>query len=59
MIPDTPNPGSDEAVSLGCTCPIGDNARGRGAWGSSGEDAVFWQDENCPLHGATDERKTR
>jgi len=46
-----PNPGSDEAIAQGCTCPVLDNAHGRGAWGSSGEDAVFWMNADCPLHG--------
>ena len=40
-----PNPGSDEAVSRGCTCPVGDNARGRGLPGGT-----FWINEGCPLH---------
>jgi len=31
--------------------PVLDNAHGRGAWGSSGDDAVFWISETCPLHG--------
>lgn len=51
-----PNPGSDEAVEQGCTCPVLDNARGRGAWGSSVENAIFWRREDCPLHG-TKEKK--
>jgi len=45
-----PNPGSPEAVKQGCKCPILDNANGRGAYGSSGDDAVFWIAESCPLH---------
>ena len=49
-----PNPGSDEARELGCRCPVLDNAHGRGAWGTSGDDAVFWTSETCPLHGWTD-----
>lgn len=51
-----PNPGSDDAVAAGCTCPVMDNARGRGAWFSSGPDAVFYQNEQCPLHGTTQEK---
>ena len=43
-------PGSDEAIKQGCTCPIYDNAGGRGAWGSEGENAVFWVSGDCPLH---------
>ncbi len=52
MTADIPgNPGSAAAVKRGCRCPIIDNAHGRGAWGSSGDDAVFWISETCPLHG--------
>jgi hypothetical protein len=49
--PLVPNPGSPEAVAAGCRCPELDNGRGRGAWGTSGPDAVFWLDAGCPLHG--------
>ncbi|TQE94110.1 MAG: hypothetical protein FKY71_17830 [Spiribacter salinus] len=52
---DTPNPGSDEAAERGCLCPRFDNAKGRGAGGSEGEDAMFWIAPSCPLHG---ERET-
>ena len=43
------SPGSDEAVAAGCLCPVLDNARGRGAWGSDGE--TFLRAADCPLHG--------
>ena len=42
-----PNPGSDEAVARGCTCPVLDNARGRGAAYNEG---TFWINDACPLH---------
>jgi len=29
-----------------------DNAHGRGARGTSGDDAEFWISAACPLHGA-------
>lgn len=45
-----PTPGSDEARRLACCCPVMDNARGRGAWGTSGPDAVFWINSACVLH---------
>ena len=46
-----PNPGSDEACELGCTCPVLDNAHGRGC-GRVGEDGkpLFWVSGNCPIH---------
>jgi hypothetical protein len=40
-----PNPGSDEAVNQGCTCPVLDNGRGLGLPGGN-----FWFSEDCPLH---------
>lgn len=54
---DTPPPGSPEAVALGCTCPILDNARGAGHFGD-GERFGWWTSADCPLHGA-DKRESR
>lgn len=45
---DTPNPGSDEAVAAGCTCPRMDNGCGHGAYGTAG---LFWYSGSCPIHG--------
>lgn len=42
-----PNPGSDEAVRRGCTCPQIDNEHGRGYRGGPG----FAISEKCRLHG--------
>ena len=42
-----PNPGSDEAIEQGCTCPVMDNGHGRGAYGMAGQ---FWITDGCPLH---------
>ena len=50
----TPNPGSDEAVAAGCTCPVMDNARGRGipiTTDEGGIEIAFWMSGDCPLHG--------
>jgi hypothetical protein len=44
---DKPNPGSDEAIKQGCTCPVLDNAHGKGRMLQPG---VFWMSEGCPLH---------
>lgn len=42
-----PNPGSKEAIALGCKCPVLDNGHGKGsAWGLG----VFWISEACGLH---------
>lgn len=45
-----PNPGSDEARALGCTCPIMDNNRGK--WKPWPGD--WWINEGCPLHWPID-----
>ena len=42
-----PNPGSDEAIEKGCTCPVLDNAHGRGFNGGK-----FWIAQGCMLHHA-------
>lgn len=44
------NPGSPDAVDMGCRCPIMDNHYGRGI--PCGDDEPkFWVTPNCPLHG--------
>lgn len=46
-----PNPGSDEAVALGCKCPRIDNGYGRGCGRVDGEGKpLFWRSSNCALH---------
>ncbi len=44
-----PDPGSNEAVSRGCTCPILDNAHGEGWLVGSGE-IVYFISQGCPIH---------
>ncbi len=41
-------PGSDEAVTAGCRCPILDNQHGYGYWSKD----IFVMDADCPLHGS-------
>lgn len=41
------NPGSDEAIDLGCTCPVLDNGRGSEELGKT---RGFWIAGGCPLH---------
>jgi hypothetical protein len=54
-----PNPGSKEALDWGCTCPVMDNAHGRGVpWPRDGgkdpkEHPSFYITEGCPLHSKT------
>lgn len=42
-----PNPGSKEAVKLGCTCPVLDNGYGND---EIGKIRGFWITQNCPVH---------
>ena len=52
---DRPSPGSDAAVEQGCTCPVLDNAHGKGfLWDGA---KVFWITDSCPLHGKRNKRK--
>ena len=46
----TPNPGSTEAYSQGCSCAVLENAHGRGAYEIDGV-PQFWYDAACPMHG--------
>jgi hypothetical protein len=47
-----PNPGSAEAVDLGCLCARMDNAHGKGII-LNGE-RVWWITADCPIHGNPD-----
>ena len=44
-----PNPGSIEAIDLGCICPRMDNSSGSGAFIIDGE-PQFWYTLGCPIH---------
>lgn len=48
MPTNNPNPGSDEAVKLGCKCAQIDNSYGRGYMGQKD---IFVITEICPMHG--------
>ena len=43
-----PNPGSDEAIKEGCTCPVLDNYHGRGFFIDGKR--CFYISETCPVH---------
>lgn len=51
-IDNLPNPGSPEAVEMGCLCPERDNGNGAGCYrrAPNGE-PQFIHDPDCPLHG--------
>lgn len=51
VIVNIPNPGSEEAIKQGCSCPVLDNNHGRGVSQGGGE-PLFWMDDGCILHGA-------
>lgn len=52
----TPNPGSKEALAIGCMCPALDNSHGKGAFGGMARDGnnevLFWISQICPIHGS-------
>jgi hypothetical protein len=46
-------PGSLEAISAGCSCPVMDNAYGHGRGvDSETQKPIFVYSELCPIHGA-------
>ena len=54
MMSTKPNPGSDEALTVGCKCPVLDNAHGRGYRGGVKDEhgeTMFVMSTDCPLHG--------
>lgn len=54
MTDETPKPGSDEAVKLGCACPVMDNHHGAGFPAldeDGGRRTAYWIAAQCPLHG--------
>ena len=48
VVPVVPNPGSDEAIKLGCICPVMDNHHGYGIPSDAGP--LFWYTSGCPVH---------
>ena len=54
------NPGSDEAIAAGCTCPVIDNGYGRGCMDGVKDEqgrTVFVIRLDCPLHGIAEEHE--
>jgi len=55
-----PNPGSPEAVDIGCTCPRMDNSYGRGYMGGVKDpegNTVFVIAQGCPIHNMRNEHE--
>lgn len=46
-----PNPGSTQAVMIGCLCPRMDNCWGEGCYRDKDGEPVFIINNHCPLHG--------
>lgn len=45
------NPGSKEAIELGCVCPVTDNHYGKGFYMSQSDtEPKFWISGECTLH---------
>ena len=48
-----PNPGSTEALDMGCRCPVIDNNHGRSpVYVDEHGQSQWWINEECPLHGS-------
>jgi hypothetical protein len=45
-----PNPGSKEAIALGCSCPVSDNGNGLGAYIDKRGHRIFWYNYDCKVH---------
>ena len=43
------NPGSEDAIKLGCKCPVLDNWNGKGR-GGNGKEHGWLISGNCPIH---------
>lgn len=51
-----PNPGSNEAISLGCTCPVLDNGHGDE---DLGRIRGFYITHGCPVHHPLESQQKR
>ena len=53
-----PNPGTQEAMALGCICPVIDNNHGKGIQikKDTKTETVFWHNADCPIHGLDSEK---
>jgi len=49
-----PNPGSAEAITQGCKCPVLDNGYGKGCGQEIGGRPAFWINAECPVHSWKD-----
>jgi hypothetical protein len=56
--PKIPNPGSDEALDLGCTCPVMDNGHGKG-YMKIKKQLFFVIQDNCPIHNTLIRKKDK
>lgn len=54
-----PNPGSIEARSKGCKCPMMDNGYGQGAYTDAAGVTHFWISAECGMHREANETTPR
>ena len=47
----TPNPGSPEAIKIGCSCPRMNNRNGLGVYDDENGNPLFWISGDRPIHG--------
>jgi len=45
-------PGTQEALDVGCLCPILDNSHGKGYMGLGEERGLYVYNGECPIHGS-------
>lgn len=46
-----PNPGSAEAILIGCECAVIDNHHGKGFMTNAHGEPLFWINDGCVIHG--------
>lgn len=52
-----PPPGTSEAISQGCTCPVEDNKHGVGV--PLGHSVAYWCNTDCIIHGKVAKQKIK
>ena len=45
-----PDPGTQEAIAMGCTCPVEDNNHGKGYTTGPDGEVLFVYSHDCPVH---------
>jgi len=45
-----PPPGCEDAIMMGCLCPIIDNGYGKGLGKDENGNHLYWYSSDCPVH---------